>query len=105
MVKSGHGLFIYPHFGPDLKGERKSAGEVLFILNGKTKRGLQEKRKKENYLGSSTYYCQDVKKISFLFPTEAVISCLQSVSGESASFLFFILEAHATLPTYVLLST
>lgn len=97
MVKSGHGLFIYPHFDPDHKGEGKSAGEVLFILNGKTERELQEMRKNDNYLGSSIYYGQDAKKESALLPTATVMSCLQGVSG---ALRFSSLEAQATLPTY-----
>lgn len=97
MVKSGHGLFICPYFDLDHKGERKSAREVLFILNGKIERELQEKKKNDNYLGSSTYYSQDVKKESLLLPRAAVMSCLQGVSG---AFRFSSLEAQATLPTY-----
>lgn len=73
------------------------------FLNGKTERGLQEKRKKENYLDSSSYYGQDVNKESFLVPTAAVVSNLQSVSGVSVTLLFFTLEAQATLFSYELL--
>lgn len=69
---------------------------MLFILNGKIERELQEK-KNDNYLGSSTYYGQDVKKESLLLPRAAVMSCLQGVSG---AFRFSSLEAQATLPTY-----
>lgn len=88
MVKSCHGLFICSPFCPDHKRERKSAGKVLFILNGKTERGLQEKRKKENDLDSSTYYCQDVKKESLLLLKAAVMSCLQVCQVGQSAFHF-----------------